>query len=68
MKTWKKGEHEGKKYSFPFILNLRNISKNCTEKVYLEYSDALLMVFNNKKSKRPNVCFSKFFDSKSIQL
>lgn len=57
-----------KKNFLPFLYSQEKLPRAPLESV-LEYSDSLLMVFlKERESNGPNVCFSKSFDSKSIQL
>ena len=63
-----KSKRERKKFFLPFLYSQEKLSRALLESV-LEYSDSLLMVFLKKRERNgPNVCFSKSFDSKAIQL
>lgn len=67
-KRGRKEQEREKKNFLPFLYSQEKLPRAPLESV-LEYSDSLLMVFlKERESNGPNVCFSKSFDSKSIQL
>lgn len=67
-KKKEEGKSKREKNFLPFLYSQEKLPRAPLESV-LEYSDSLLMVFlKERESNGPNVCFSKSFDSKSIQL